>query len=59
VPRKPKGDETVASRLEMTVEFEDVLSDSDVMEIVEKARETGHVIKATYEVLKTTKRELV
>lgn len=57
--KQEKADERIAARLEMIVNYETVQDRGDIEEIIEKAREHGHVVKATYKVLRTYTEELV
>jgi hypothetical protein len=52
-------DGKTVSTLELTVEYENVPATSDLQDIVEKARELGHVTKAVLTIHQATTQDLL
>ena len=55
----PKTTEKVIATLEMVVEYEEFPDKSDLEEVVEKARELGHVAKALLTIHRATITSLI
>lgn len=56
--KKPRNEKTIAT-LELVVEYEEVPDTNELQDLLEKARELGHTIKAQLTIHRSTKVDLL